>query len=380
MKVLHLISGGDEGGAKTHVLTLLDRLIKEGINIELLCVMESNFTEEARKLGIPLKVISQEKRYDFKTILKIKKYIADGKYDIVHCHGARANFIAFFIRGGLNITFITTMHSDYKLDFKDSFYKQAIFMPINAIALRKFDYILPVTKSFEKMLLERGFKKEKMFVIYNGINFDKKINPIPRKEFFEKYDIPLKEGYTYVGIAARLQMVKGIDHFLEGCKILLEQNEKIIFLMAGTGALEKQIKHFIKQNKLEESIKLLGFIKDINNFYNAIDINILTSYSESFPYSLLEGARMKKPTIATGVGGILEMIKDFETGILIKPYNANEIAEKIKFLAKDKSIMNEFGENFYKDVFENFSDIKMAKIHIEIYEKILKEKYKWKKL
>lgn len=374
MKVLHLISGGDEGGAKTHVLTLLDRLIKEGINIELLCIMEGRFTEDARKLGIPLKVISQEKRYDFKTILKIKKYIAEGKYDIVHCHGARANFIAFFIKGGLNITFITTMHSDYKLDFKDSFYKQAIFMPINAIALRKFDYILPVTKSFEKMLLKRGFKKEKMFVIYNGINFDKKINSIPRKEFLKKYDIPLKEGYTYVGIAARLQMVKGINHFLEGCKILLEQNEKIIFLIAGTGALEKQIKHFIKQNKLEKSIKLLGFIKDIDNFYNAIDINILTSYSESFPYSLLEGARMKKATIATNVGGIPEMIKDFETGILIKPYNANEIAEKIKFFAKDKSIMNEFGENFYKDVFENFSDIKMAKIHIEIYERILKEK------
>ncbi|MDE6357115.1 MAG: glycosyltransferase family 4 protein [Eubacteriales bacterium] len=374
MKVLHLISGGDEGGAKTHVLTLLDRLIKEGINIELLCIMEGSFTEDARKLGIPLKVISQEKRYDFKTILKIKKYIAEGKYDIVHCHGARANFIAFFIKSGLNITFITTMHSDYKLDFKDSFYKQAIFMPINAIALRKFDYILPVTKSFEKMLLKRGFKKEKMFVIYNGINFDKKINLIPRKDFLKKYDISLKEGYTYVGIAARLQMVKGINHFLEGCKILLEQNEKIIFLIAGTGALEKQIRHFINQNKLEKSIKLLGFIKDIDNFYTAIDINILTSYSESFPYSLLEGARMKKATIATNVGGIPEMIKDFETGILIKPYNANEIAEKIKFFAKDKSIMNEFGENFYKDVFENFSDIKMAKIHIEIYERILKEK------
>lgn len=380
MKVLHLISGGDEGGAKTHILTLLSRLIKEGINIELLCIMEGSFTEDARKLSIPIKIISQEKRYDFKTILKIKKYIADGKYDIVHCHGARANFIAFFIKKGLNITFITTMHSDYKLDFKDSFYKQAIFMPINAIALRKFDYILPVTKSFEKMLIERGFKKEKMFVIYNGINFDKKINPISKKEFFEKYNIPLKQGYLYVGIAARLQMVKGINDFLEACKILLEKNEKIIFLIAGTGVLEKQIKTFIKQNKLEENIRLLGFIKDIDSFYNAIDINILTSYSESFPYSLLEGARMKKATIATNVGGIPEMIKDLKTGILIKPNNAFDIAEKIQFFAKDKNIMNEFGENFYKDVFDNFSDVKMAKVHIEIYERILKEKLRWKKL
>ena len=373
MKVLHLISGGDEGGAKTHVLTLISRLIKEGISIELLCIMEGSFTEDARKLNIPLKIIHQEKRYDFKTIFKIKKYISSGEYDIVHCHGARANFIAFFIKNGLSIPFITTMHSDYKLDFKDSFYKQAIFMPINSIAIKKFDYILPVTKAFQKMLIERGFKKEKMFVIYNGINFEQKLNIISKQEFLKNFNIPLDDSYTYVGIAARLQMVKGINHFLEACKILIEQNEKIIFLIAGTGVLENQIKSFINQHNLQKNIKVLGFIKDINSFYNAIDINILTSYSESFPYSLLEGARMKKATIATNVGGISEMIKDFETGLLIKPYSASDIAEKIQLLLKDKQLMKKFGENFYKYVFENFSDIEMAKTHIKIYEKILTE-------
>lgn len=373
MKVLHLISGGDKGGAKTHVLILLERLIKEGIDVELLCIMEGSFTEDARKLGIPIKIIPQAKRYSLKPIFEIKKYIKENKFDIVHCHGARANYISFFIKNSLKIPFITTMHSDYKLDFKDSFYKQAIFMPINAIALKKFDYILPVTKAFENMLIERGFKKEKMFVIYNGISFENEINITPKKEFFEKYNIPLKDDYIYVGLAARLQMVKGIEHFLEGCKILLEKNEKIIFLMAGTGVLEKSVKSFIKQNNLQDNIKLLGFVKDINSFYNAIDINILTSYSESFPYSLLEGARMKKATIATNVGGIGEMIKDFETGLLIKPYNSFDIAEKIQILIKNKNLMDEFGENFYKDVFEKFSDLEMAKKHIEIYKKILKE-------
>ncbi len=100
---------------------------------------------------------------------------------------------------------------------------------------------------------------------------------------------------------------------------------------------------------------------------------MLTSYSESFPYSLLEGARMKKATIATNVGGIGEMIKDFETGLLIKPYNSFDIAEKIQILIKNKNLMLEFGENFYKDVFQKFSDLEMAKKHIEIYKKILKE-------
>ena len=61
MKILHFISGGDTGGAKTHVFTLLDNLRREGIDAELLCIMESSFTEEARAMGIKVTVIPQKK-------------------------------------------------------------------------------------------------------------------------------------------------------------------------------------------------------------------------------------------------------------------------------------------------------------------------------
>ncbi|WP_317367184.1 glycosyltransferase family 4 protein [uncultured Tyzzerella sp.] len=373
MKVLHLISGGDGGGAKTHVITLLKRLMKEGIDVELLCIMEGAFTEEAKNEGIPIKIIHQKRRYSLRPILDIKKYIANGGYDIVHCHGARANYIAFFIKNSLNIPFITTIHSDYKLDFKDSIYKQAIFMPINAIALRKFDYILAVTKSFKNMLIERGFDEKKLKVIYNGINMQKEIRPLDKKEFLKSYNIPYDESYLYVGIAARLQQVKGLKHFLEASKILLKEDKNIMFLIAGSGALEDNIKSFIKENNLQDNVKMLGFVKDINSFYNALDINVLTSYSESFPYALLEGARLKKATIATCVGGIPEMIKHNETGFLIKPSSSKDIAEKISILLKDKKLMSSFGESFYKYAYDHFSDEKMAKTHIDIYKNILKE-------
>lgn len=373
MKVLHLISGGDGGGAKTHVITLLKRLMKEGINVELLCIMEGVFTEEAKKAGIPIKIIHQKKRYSLKPILDIKKYIAKGNYDIVHCHGARANYISFFIKNSFNIPFITTLHSDYKLDFKDNIYKQAIFMPINAIALRKFDYILAVTRAFKNMLIERGFSEQKLKVIYNGINMQKEIKTLDKVEFLKKYNLDYNENYLYVGIAARLQQVKGLKHFLEASKYLLKDNKKIMFLIAGSGTLEDSMKTYIKENHLQDNVKMLGFISDINSFYNVLDINVLTSYSESFPYALLEGARLKKATVATSVGGIPEMIKDNETGFLVKPHNSKELAKKINILLKDKNLMSSFGESFYKYAYDHFSDEKMAKTHIDIYKNILKE-------
>lgn len=374
MKVLHLISGGDKGGAKTHLITLLKELLSKGIDVELLCIMEGSFTDEAREAKIPITIINQDKRYSIKPILEIKKFIKDNKFDIIHCHGARANYIAFFIKNSLNTPFITTLHSDYKLDFKDSFYKQAIFMPINAIALRKFDYILAVTNSFKEMLISRGFKNNNIEVIYNGIDMKSDLQITPKEDFLKKYDILYDESFVYVGMVARLQVVKGPMEFLEASKNVLDKfknkDKNIMFLMAGDGDMELELKEFISKNNLVNNVKMLGFVKDVNSFYNAIDINTLTSHSESFPYALLEGARLKKATIATSVGGIPEMIKNNKTGILVQAKDTGELSNKIEELINNKEVMQELGENFYKDVSKKFSSEKMANKHIEIYSKI----------
>ena len=153
MKILHFISGGDTGGAKTHVLTLLENLRKFNIDVELLCIMEGIFTEEARELGIPVTIIPQTKRYDLSVNKKICEHINNSGCDIVHCHGARANYISIFIMHKIKVPMITTLHSDYKLDFKDNARKQMVYTPINSFALRRFDHILCVTEAFKNMLI-----------------------------------------------------------------------------------------------------------------------------------------------------------------------------------------------------------------------------------
>lgn len=376
MKILHLISGGDTGGAKTHVLTLLTRLRQIGVEVELLCIMEGVFTKEAAAAGIPVTVFPQKKRYDFKALKKIKEYINSSDCDMVHCHGARANYIAMFIKSGIKKPMLTTLHSDYKLDFKDNLYKQMIFAPINAVALRSFNYVLTVTKVFKNMLIDRGFDEKRLYVIYNGIDFEEENKFTSKKEFFENHKIPYEEDCHYVGIAARFQVVKGVIYFLEAAAKICKINPKARFLIAGDGDLKDEFRQFIKDRALENKIFLLGFVKDINSFYNAIDINTLTSLSESFPYALLEGAKMKKATVAAAVGGIVEMIKDNETGYLVEKANSELLAKKINKLLTDDELRKKFAINFYNYAKENFSAEKMAQTHRDIYEKIAKENKK----
>ncbi|MBQ7266384.1 MAG: glycosyltransferase family 4 protein [Firmicutes bacterium] len=374
MKIIHFISGGDTGGAKTHVLTLLNNLRKLDIEVELLCIMRGIFTEEAEQLGIKVTVIPQEKRWDVSVIKKIKDYINKSGADLVHCHGARANYIAFFIMKDINIPMLTTLHSDYRLDFKDNLRKRLIYTPINGIALRRFKHILAVTKAFKNMLCKRGFKENRIDVVYNGIEFEEKLDFYTKEEFYNKIGVAYDQRKIYVGIAARLYEVKGVDVFLKAAKLAYEKNKDLRFVVLGDGDMRKTCEDYIKENGLSSVVKMAGQVQDpvlMNSYYKYIDINMLTSHSESFPYALLEGARCSAATIATRVGGIPEMIYSGHDGFLAEDNDCKQLSEYILALAEDEEKRKEIGANFNQKAEKLFSALAMAKTHKEIYTKII---------
>lgn len=125
-----------------------------------------------------------------------------------------------------------------------------------------------------------------------------------------------------------------------------------------------------------DHIHFLGFVKDQYSFFNAIDINTLTSLSESFPYAVLEGALMRKTIISTEVGGLSKLIEEGKNGYLVKVGDEKDLAVKIEKLSDDKNKIKEMGENLFKKVEENYSSETMAKEHIKIYEKIIHSRRK----
>lgn len=376
MKILHFISGGDSGGAKTHVLTLLSNLRKLNIDAQLLCIMEGIFTEEARELGIPVKIIRQSKRYDLSVISKISRYMNESGADLIHCHGARANYIYLMIKNRIKVPVITTLHSDYKLDFKDNWRKQMIYTPINSFALRRFKRVLTVTNAFKKMLIERGFKEERLNVIYNGLDFNQRLETLPKQQFFKSINVPYDPEKKYVGIAARLYAVKGVDVFLKAANILASQTDNIDFIILGDGEMWDKCQAYLDENNLRNRVYMAGQITDpvvMNSFYQSVDVNTLTSYSESFPYALLEGARMKRATVATAVGGIPEMIEDGKSGFLVQSGDAQMLADRMRRLCEDEKLNRALGEGFYNRASTLFSVEKMAETHIDIYKRVIKE-------
>jgi len=374
MNILHIISGGDTGGAKTHLLTLLSQMnrAEKDVRITLLCLMDGPFARDMRAAGIEVDLIIQKTRYDLASVWRIVKYVKANGFDVLHFHGARANFVAILLRPFLSgQVFCTTVHSDYLLDFVDSKYKQALYMPINKFALKRFKRLLAVTANMKETLVSRGFDEKKIDVVYNGIDANMDCPAVPKAAFLARYGLPDEAGILYIGIAARLQQVKGIDIFLRACLIASKELPHARFLIAGTGSEQDKYEAYVRENGLQDKVFFLGFVQDIFSFYQAIDINCLSSLSETFTFALLEGGLMAKATVSAACGGIPEMIEHGRTGLLFPIGDAEGMAKAVCRLAADEAERKRLGANFRTDVMEKFSAASMAALHTELYRKYL---------
>ena len=116
MRILHMISGGDTGGAKTHIFSLLSVLPKL-CDVKIVCFIKGQFFDDLQNIDVDSELIEQKSRFDLSVLDRLCQIIKQDGVDIVHAHGARANFIASKLKKKFDIPVVTTVHSDYLLDF-----------------------------------------------------------------------------------------------------------------------------------------------------------------------------------------------------------------------------------------------------------------------
>ena len=369
MRVIHLIGGGDTGGAKTHVLNLLKELNRY-IDARLVCFRKGEFSEDAENMGIPIDVI--ESGNPIVGLRELKKLIGNQKIDIIHCHGARGNLMGNLIKKYVHAPVVTTVHSDYRLDYLGRPVARLSYGTTNMLALRRVNYYIGVSDPMTDILIERDFPADRIYTIYNGIDFKTPIRTMSREEYFQSLQFPVEDGDVVAGIAARLSPVKDIPTLLRAMKLAAEQNPHLKLVVAGDGEDRQKLLDMAQDLGISQRVCFAGWVSDINSFYHAIDINLLTSISETFPYALTEGARMKRPTIASRVGGVPVLIDDGKNGFIFEPGNEAELAKHLVTLGSSQELRRKMGELLYEKASRDFSIDRMVEHQLEIYESILK--------
>lgn len=370
MKVIHLISGGDSGGAKTHVLSLLQNLNKT-ITAQLVCFRDGPFAEEARAMGIPTMICGGNNIPHLRR--ELADYIREGGYQLIHCHGSRANMIGALLRKPTGLPVVSTVHSDYKLDYMGRPFARLTFGAINAWALRHLDYRIGVSDAMVDLLIDRGFPPDRFYAIYNGIDFTPAPSQGDRLAYLRGLGADVEENSVVVGIAARLNPVKDmstlIRGFAEGHKSCL----RLRLVIAGDGEERQKLEDLAKELGVEKEVTFAGWISGgMDRFYSALDVNALTSLSETFPYALTEGARFHLATVATAVGGIPYLIDQDVNGYLFTPGDWQTLGRYLAALGNGDALRREMGEKLYEKASAKFSIQSTVDTQLHIYEEIIR--------
>ena len=151
--------------------------------------------------------------------------------------------------------------------------------------------------------------------------------------------------------------------------MIMKSQKKIIYTIIGDGQERERLSDLIKKLHLEEHVFILGRIDGAAQYIKAFDIFVLASISEALGYVLIEAGMAGVPVVATSVGGIPEVVKDMQTGMLVQPRNARDLAHAISYIMEHPKESREYGSKLKENTASEFSLVKMLEAIQNIYTK-----------
>ncbi|MEP6512604.1 MAG: glycosyltransferase family 4 protein [Parafilimonas sp.] len=252
--------------------------------------------------------------------------------------------------------------------------KKQEYLPQKLISSIKASDCYVANTVYEKQrLVALGVRSENIAVIDIGIDVNKYRN-INANSFRQQYKINSDDIIvTYIG---RIEPIKGIDVLIAAVKLALQQQNKITLVIAGyeSNYAEKLKKIIDQMNALHHRVILLTSVTEDHKYelLTASDMLVLPSVNESFGIVFLEAWVCKKPVIGINIGAISSVVKDGVDGLLAKPLDANDLAEKILLLANDVPLRISMGEKGYNKVIANYSWKKIIETYRDVCLKAIK--------
>lgn len=166
---------------------------------------------------------------------------------------------------------------------------------------------------------------------------------------------PFKKRKNIIGYVGELRELKGVMNLVKAMPKIIEKEKDVQLLIIGTGELDKEIHKFIKDKRLTDNIKMVGWVDNskLPYYLNDLKLLILPSYSEGLPGVIVESMACGTPVLSTNVGAIPDII-DNHTGFILNDNNYGCISKSvINILESDE--LNKISENAQKVVNKNFN-------------------------
>lgn len=367
LKVLHIIGGGEFGGAERHVLTLLRFFDRQQVDARLACLFAAPLAGEARQEGIATEVFAMRGKLDLGQVPAIASYLRKEQIDIVHTHGVRANLMGRLAAGMARTPHVvTTVHSVLAMDYT-SLLDRWVNQFCEWTTRRWTEKFIAVSRGLARALLASGLPAEKVTVIYNGLDlsqFRQGAGDKVRAEF------GLKPGQPAVGVVARLHPVKGHEFFLQAAAEISRDFPAARFFVVGCGAHRPALEGLTARLGIGDAVVFTGFRRDAADVTAALDVLVVPSLSEGFGLTAVEAMALGKPVLATRVGGLPEIVTSGENGLLVPPGDPAALADGLRFILRHPAEAAQLAADGRRTVEEKFSAEVMAAKTTELYRQL----------
>ncbi len=364
MKIIFFIDSFPAGGKERRLVELMKGLsTKHDIEFELVIMTNDVHYKEIFDLGIKVHFVIRKSKKDISVFSQFYRICKNFRADIVHCWDSMTAVYLVPVSKLLHIKFVNGMVADtpeQRNVRNKTWLRGKLTFPFSNI----------IVGNSLAGLAAYGAPAKKAICIYNGFDFKRTENLPDPASIRNKLEIHTN---FIVGMVASFSVYKDYRTYYSAAELLLKKRKDITFLAIGDYTDSADSKKIIN-DEYAEYFRLLGRKSGVESFVNIMDICVLATFTEGISNSILEYMAAGKPVVATDGGGTVEIVKEGETGFLVKPAKPAELAEKIEKLLNSGELRMKMGKAGNERVKKDFSIDSMIEKYIFHYSKLLKSK------
>ncbi|MDR4477169.1 MAG: glycosyltransferase family 4 protein [Nitrospira sp.] len=367
MKICHVAMGDLWAGAEVHLLALMTHLVRlHGFEWSVVLFNEGRLADELRKLPLSLAVIPESQHGPVALASGLARVFRQFRPDVVHTHKYKDSILGSIVARYTGVPHVVRVVHGMPEPFQGlRNVKMSAYMIADRFVTRRLvDKVIAVSSEIEQVL-GRLYGQGRLVCIHNGIDLEAVRVTTQRADKRKEWGVDGKA--ILIGTVGRLAPVKGHAVLLEAFRILSQFHPNVVLIFVGDGPLRVELEAEANRMGLGRTVIFSGHQEQSYDFINMMDVFVLPSLHEGIPMVLLEALALRRPVVASRVGGIPEVLAHSYSGVLVSPNNPEELATAIQSLIENPSKAVAFGSSGRSQVESEFSADLMATRTAEMY-------------
>jgi glycosyltransferase involved in cell wall biosynthesis len=352
--LLHLETGRHLYGGALQVFYLLRGLQRSGVDNVLVCTRGSAIAKAARELGCRVYEVSMGGDLDVLFTWRLRRIIARERPAFVHVHSRRGADLWGGIAARLaHVPAVLTRRVDnpeprWLVAFKYRFYRK----------------VIAISHGIETVLRRQGVPADKLLCVHSAVDVDK-YRPCSDVDAKRK-ELGLPAG-KLVAVVAQLIERKGHRYLLDAVPAIVAAVPEARFVFFGQGPLQSKLREHCVRLRVADRVTFAGFRDDLDKLLPCVDLVVHPADMEGLGVSLLQAAACAVPIVATAAGGIPEIVREGENGVLVEKGNVDALADAVIAVLRDDARARALGAAGRRLAENEFSIASMVRGNQRVY-------------